>query len=165
MSSQSWRNVSRSQYLTRTDLCRQIVICLHIEKSLYDRNRTLLLLFKADDARSNKLVEAMIKQNEQTCLQDLQEFRLGRFSKKLHLNQSEWLNRYKSCKNLNQSVPSICLFWTNQNGQIGPNPAKWDERDRSPTTRPSKRHMVLTASSRAILACVHPFPGPRRRPR
>ena len=43
---------------------RQTLICA--DKSLYIcRNRTLLLLFKADDARSNKLVEAMIEQNEQ----------------------------------------------------------------------------------------------------
>ena len=132
---------------------------IYADKSLYFcRNKTLLLLFKADDARSNKLVEAMIKRNEQTSFQDLQDFRLGGLGKKLRLNQSEWLNRYKSCKNLNQSVPSICLFSTNQNGQIGPNPAKWDERDRSPTTRPSKRHMVLTASSRTILTCLQTSP-------
>ena len=83
-----------------------------------------MLLFKADDARSNKLVEAMIKQNEQTCLQDLQEFPVRQIRQKASsepirmaksvqilqkskpisalnlpfLDQSEWPNRPKSCK-------------------------------------------------------------------
>ena len=46
---------------------------------------------------------------------------------------SEPIRMAKSAQILQKSKPISALnltFWTNQNGETGPNPVKWDERDR-----------------------------------